>query len=940
MKKQILFNLMMVLLLACAFIVFENRFIPSQAIQTPVLTQVQSKQLSVSYGEKFITLRATEADGSRPVTVAMIDAKFNHPLFSDMLSLSPDSQFVSYVTSTNSFLYDADLWVARTDGLGASKVVHFGEELFTVAPVWSIDSSRIAYIAKQPGSAPDGGVQLWVVDRDGQNKQLVLDGDFLTPALFEGIPHQVMHWPVVNTLEFENPQLNPPLRYSFDLVTKKVSQESIQVDSNTITEGGSAPHALPCSVPIFNQRNYSNNMSTCNSSISAAGCALSSTAMVFKYYGVNTDPPTLNSCLGNLACPIYWYPASSSCSEGKVTTLDHSATFDYSTIQNDLNAGKPVLVWMSTTTGGTHYVVVTAGTGTSPSGYTINDPGDGSTNKTLQNYVDAGWSLTSLVRYSGTPSCSSNGTEGGQINYGETKNASVNPARNYDDWFFNAGSGDIIEIRQNKNGSSLDSYVQLLDSSMNLIAYDDDSGGSYNSYLRRTLSSGGRYTIRAKGYGSSTGAYTLNLIKQSSPPACDGEGDPRNISFEQSLSGNLCNNADTDTFFFSATAGRAIQIDMIKSSSGLDSYLELYNSGGSRIAYNDDGAGNYNSRIAYTISSAGTYRIVARSYSGSSSGNYTVTLKAVGSNSGSGNLARGKPVTTSSIENPGLEGYRATDGNMGTRWASRSSDPQWMYIDLGTNRYINQVVLKWETAYGRSFGIYAKNNSACGNCWTNVYWTDSGRGGTNTINIPRQQYRYVLVYGTARGTGWGYSLWEVELYDTSTLTMPEVLPADPEKVADDNSVAPLPLAEPGKEILLNEFNGVLGQEELPLEGGTPNQVTIASAPPYTVFAYINSPDEGGLYHLSTNDGSILFEGLAQSSNASGPVAITAYSWRSDINGILSTQQSFSKMPIQLAPGWHTIYFKAQNTLGEWSAETSVRLYVDWPIKAYIPSVSR
>jgi hypothetical protein len=345
--------------------------------------------------------------------------------------------------------------------------------------------------------------------------------------------------------------------------------------------------------------------------------------MVFRYFGLNTDPHAVNWCLGNCACPFYWYTATGSCSERKVSVTGVHHAFSYTTIQNDLNAGKPVLVWMSKGSNGTHYVVVTSGSGTSPSGYTINDPADGSTNKTLQNYVNAGWSLRDLIRYSGTPSCSSAGTEGGQINYGETKSASINPAGNYDDWWFNANAGDIIEIRQNKNGSSLDSYVQLLDSSMNVITYDDDSGGDRNSYLRRTLSSGGRYTIRARGYSSSTGAYTLNLIRQASAPACDGEGDPRNISFGQTLSGNLCNNSDSDTFYFSATSGRAIQIDMVKSTSGLDSYLDLYNSGGSKVAENDDGGGNANSRITYTVH-LWNLPVVARSYRSSSLATITI----------------------------------------------------------------------------------------------------------------------------------------------------------------------------------------------------------------------------------------------------------------------------------------------------------------------------
>ena len=144
----------------------------------------------------------------------------------------------------------------------------------------------------------------------------------------------------------------------------------------------------------------------------------------------------------------------------------------------------------------------------------------------------------------------------------------------------------------------------------------------------------------------------------------------------------------------------------------------------------------------------------------------------------SGNLARGKPVNVSSVEFSGVEGWKATDGNMSTRWSSRFSNPQHIYVDFGQNRTFNQVVLKWESAYGKSFGIYYWTGSQ----WQNIYWTNNGHGGTNTINFSQKTARYVMMYGTQRGTPWGYSLWEFEVYDTTSATMPDVPPDDPEKI--------------------------------------------------------------------------------------------------------------------------------------------------------------
>ncbi len=53
--------------------------------------------------------------------------------------------------------------------------------------------------------------------------------------------------------------------------------------------------------------------------------------------------------------------------------------------------------------------------------------------------------------------------------------------------------------------------------------------------------------------------------------------------------------------------------------------------------------------------------------------------------------------------------------------------------------------------------------------------------------------------------------------------------------------------------------------------------------------------------------------------------IFAYSWRSSIDGVLSSSASFTGS--NLSPGQHTIYFKVQDLDGSWSTETSAHLNV-------------
>ncbi len=129
-------------------------------------------------------------------------------------------------------------------------------------------------------------------------------------------------------------------------------------------------------------------------------------------------------------------------------------------------------------------------------------------------------------------------------------------------------------------------------------------------------------------------------------------------------------------------------------------------------------------------------------------------------------LSQGKPVTASSIENAGTPAGAAVDGNPGTRWSSAFSDPQWIQVDLGTGASISQVVLNWEVAYGRSFQIQVSDDATS---WTAIYTTTAGTGGVQTLNVAGTG-RYVRMYGTVRGTPYGYSLWEFQVYGSTGTT--------------------------------------------------------------------------------------------------------------------------------------------------------------------------
>jgi hypothetical protein len=125
-------------------------------------------------------------------------------------------------------------------------------------------------------------------------------------------------------------------------------------------------------------------------------------------------------------------------------------------------------------------------------------------------------------------------------------------------------------------------------------------------------------------------------------------------------------------------------------------------------------------------------------------------------------LSQGKTATASSTENGSFTAPNAVDGNLGTRWSSAFSDPQWLQVDLGASHTISQVKLNWEPAYATAYQI---QTSADGSTWTTVYSTTTGTGGNQTLNVSGTG-RYVRLYGTARATQYGYSLWEFQVLGT------------------------------------------------------------------------------------------------------------------------------------------------------------------------------
>ena len=114
--------------------------------------------------------------------------------------------------------------------------------------------------------------------------------------------------------------------------------------------------------------------------------------------------------------------------------------------------------------------------------------------------------------------------------------------------------------------------------------------------------------------------------------------------------------------------------------------------------------------------------------------------------------------TASSVEKPELGAEKAIDNNKGSRWSSEGSDNQWVEFDLGETKELVGAVLYWEAAFGERYDILISEDNKN---WKVLFSQDNGAGGIEDIDFDKAPARYVKLLLKKRGTGWGYSLFEV-----------------------------------------------------------------------------------------------------------------------------------------------------------------------------------
>ena len=129
------------------------------------------------------------------------------------------------------------------------------------------------------------------------------------------------------------------------------------------------------------------------------------------------------------------------------------------------------------------------------------------------------------------------------------------------------------------------------------------------------------------------------------------------------------------------------------------------------------------------------------------------------------NLALGKKVEASGSESDATKPAAAVDGKLDTRWSSRFQDNEWIAVDLGNCYRIHTLTLRWEAAYATEYQIQVSDD---GIHYNTIQTITNAKGGVQNIdlrsNLQSIPARYVRIVCLKRNTGYGSSLWEIEVY--------------------------------------------------------------------------------------------------------------------------------------------------------------------------------
>ncbi len=206
----------------------------------------------------------------------------------------------------------------------------------------------------------------------------------------------------------------------------------------------------------------------------------------------------------------------------------------------------------------------------------------------------------------------------------------------YQDYVLTGNAGDVVTI--GLSSEDFNANVLLLDAMENVIAANDNGGGSCNSHLSAALPTTGWYFIVANANApNEIGNFELSLQEGEHAPAgsepCRGFTDPRGIVQPgDTVYGSIGLEdpmlADDSTRYqvwvLTSAMGQTVTVDLV--SSEFDGTLFLVRGMSEVVTANDDGGGGCNARMVFTAEEDRPYRLLTRALPGGTIGSFLLAV--------------------------------------------------------------------------------------------------------------------------------------------------------------------------------------------------------------------------------------------------------------------------------------------------------------------------
>ena len=170
----------------------------------------------------------------------------------------------------------------------------------------------------------------------------------------------------------------------------------------------------------------------------------------------------------------------------------------------------------------------------------------------------------------------------------------------------------------NLMSDDFDAFLRIEDGKGNLLAVNDDGGNKLNSLALFTSPKKDNFRVIVSAFDRRPGAYTLSI-----KPA------PGNITFARS--GLLLQKSDIQNVKLQKGKSYIINLKSAilpdNNTLQFDTLLKVNDASGKKLAEDDDGGEDLNSRLSFTAPNSATYQIVVTSYEGNEKGFYQLTIE-------------------------------------------------------------------------------------------------------------------------------------------------------------------------------------------------------------------------------------------------------------------------------------------------------------------------